>query len=482
MYDVAIIGAGIIGACAARELSKYALKAIVLEKDSDVAMGASRANSGVVHAGHDTVPGTLKSKYNALGQRMFDKLSKELDFPYTRNGSLVVIKSKSDIPALEQLKARGEENGLTDLYIAYEKELFALEPNLSGDIYAALVVPSGGIVSPYEMTIAFAENAANNGTQFLLDCQVTGITRDDGCFLIQTTQGPISTKAIVNAAGMYSDKINNMLSTHKLTITPRRGEYCLLDKTEGNLVKHTVFQLPTKMGKGVLIAPTTDGNLLIGPTSEDLQDKDDVATTMSGMADVLSQAKGILKTLPTWKIITSFSGLRSRLSTGKFVIEEAPDVPGLFNLAGIESPGLTAAPAIGVEASRLVANYFNAAKNENFNPIRKGFRPFRTMSNKERKAAIHKNPDYGYIICRCESVTKAEIIAALRSPLPVNSLDAVKRRTRAGMGRCQGGFCWMRLVDIIAEECGIKLTEVTKYGGNSNILIEPNKSGFGGAT
>jgi len=478
MYDVAIIGAGVIGACTARELSKYALKTIVLEKDSDVAMGSSRANSGIVHAGHDATPGTLKAKYNALGQRMFDKLSKELDFPFSRNGSLVVIKDKSDIPALKQLKACGEANGLTDLYIAYQEELFALEPNLNGDIYAALVVPSGGIVSPYEMTIAFAENAALNGTKFQLDCQVTGIAKEDGCFFIQSTKGTISTRAIVNAAGMYSDEINNMLSSKKLTIKPRRGEYCLLDKTEGNLVKHTVFQLPTKMGKGVLITPTTDGNLLIGPTSKDIQDKDDVATTMSGMTSILSQASSILNTLPSRKIITSFSGLRSRLLTDEFIIEEAPDVPGLFNLAGIESPGLTAAPAIGVEAARLVTNYFNAAINENFNPIRKGVHPFRTMSKDEQKAAIHKNPDYGHIICRCESVTKAEIIAALRSPLHINSLDAIKRRTRSGMGRCQGGFCWMRLVDIIAEECGIEPTQVTKYGGNSNILIERNKSGF----
>ena len=478
MYDVAVIGAGVIGTSTARELSRYALKTVVLEKDSDVSAGTSKANSGLVHAGYDPLPGTLKAKYNMLGQRMFDNLAKELDFHFIRNGALVIIRDKSDLPALEELQARGEANGLNDLRIVHDNELRVLEPNLHEDICAALLVPSAGIVSPYEMAIALAENAAQNGTEFMLNCQVENITKEKEHFSIQTTRGLIEARVIVNAAGVYSDKINNMLSARKLAITPRRGEYCLLDKSEGALVRHTIFQLPTKMGKGVLVTPTTDGNLLVGPTSENIADKDDVSTTRDGLAEVLAQGGNILKQLPTSKIITSFSGLRASLVSDDFVVEEAPDVPGLINLCGIDSPGLTAAPAIGEEAAGLVVRRLGAVKKDDFNPYRKAIRPFRDMTAEERKAAINENPDYGHIICRCESVTKAEIIAALTSPLAVNNLDAIKRRTRAGMGRCQGGFCWMRLLHIVADECGINLMEVTKSGGQSNILIHPNKSGF----
>ena len=478
MYDVAIIGAGVIGTSTARELSRYAIKIVVLEKDSDVAMGSSKANSGLVHAGYDPLPGTLKAKYNMLGQRMFDRLAKELDFHFKRNGALVIIRNELDLPSLEELRARGEANGLIDLRIVHGGELRAIEPNLHDDVCAALMVPSAGIVSPYEMTIALAENAAQNGTEFMLNCQVEDISKEDDYFSIQTTRGSVKARIIVNAAGVYSDKINNMLSARKLTITPRRGEYCLLDKSEGTLVKHTIFQLPTKMGKGVLVTPTTDGNLLVGPTSENIADKDDVSTTKDGLAEVLAQGNNILRRMPTSKIITSFSGLRSSIEGDDFVVEEAPDVPGLINLCGIDSPGLTAAPAIGEEAAGLAVRQLSAAKKDNFNPHRKAIRPFRDMTTDERKAAIYENPDYGHIICRCESVTKAEILAALRSPLAVNSLDAIKRRTRAGMGRCQGGFCWMRLLRIVADECGINLMEVTKSGGQSNILTHLNKFGF----
>ena len=480
MYDVAIVGAWVVGSCTARELSRFALKTVVIEKDHDVSCGATRANSGIVHGGYDTKPGTQKAKYNILGQRMFDKLSEELDFPFRRNGSLVVAFDKEGIAGLETLKSQGEANGLTNLRIVYKDDLKKLEPNINDNIYAALTVPDGGIVSPYEMTVAMAENAASNGVEFMLGCQVTGIEKKDSVFSISTSNGTVEAKIIVNAAGVYSDEINNMLSQNKLKIIPRRGEYCLFDKYEGALVKNTIFQLPTKMGKGVLVMPTTHGNLLIGPTSVDIDEKDNLATTKNGLDEVLEKAQLSLNQLPWSKIITSFTGLRAHLETEDFVIEEAADVPGLINLCGIESPGLTAAPAIGVEAAKMVADRLKPASNENFNPIRKSVPSFIFMTSEERKKAIEKDPNYGHVICRCESVTKAEIIGALRSPLKVNSLDAIKRRTRAGMGRCQGGFCWMRLVDIIAEECGIDVTEVTKAGGDTNILLERNKSSFQG--
>ncbi|MDR2183405.1 MAG: FAD-dependent oxidoreductase [Clostridiales bacterium] len=478
MYDVAIVGAGVIGASVARELSRYAIKAVVLEKDSDVAMGSSKANSGLVHAGYDPVPGTLKAKYNMLGRQMFDELASQLDFPFKQNGALVIIKNEADLPALERLMVRGVTNGLRNLRIVRNNELHDLEPNLHSDACAAMLAPSAGITSPYEMVIALCENAAQNGTEFMLDCRVEGVSKEEDHFCIQTTRGIVKARIVVNAAGVHSDEINNMLSAHKMTIVPRRGEYCLLDKSEGAMVKHTIFQLPTKMGKGVLVTPTADGNLLLGPTSHDIDDKDDVSTTKDGLDEVLTQSATLLKHLPTSKIITSFSGLRSWHEEDEFIIEEAPDVPGLVNLCGIDSPGLTAAPAIGLTAAEMVVKRLGAVKKDDFEPNRKGIRPFQSMTAEQRKAAIAENPDYGQIICRCESVSKAEIIAALRSPLGVNSLDAIKRRTRAGMGRCQGGFCWMRLLHIVADECGINLMEVTKSGGQSNVLVNPNKSGF----
>ena len=485
MYDVAIVGAGVVGSCVARELSRLMLKIVVLEKDFDVAGGSSKANSGIVHGGYDARHGTLKAKYNVLGQRMFDQLARELDFTFRRNGSLVIA-DKENATRLEILIAQGIANGLTDLRIAYGDELLLLEPNLNDSVYAALVVPGGGIVCPYGMTIALAENAVENGVEFMLGCPVVDIKGKAGHFLVSTPRKTINAKIIVNAAGLYSDEINNMLSSRKLTIVPRHGEYCLLDKTGGQLVKHTIFQLPTKMGKGVLVTPTADGNLLLGPTSEDIDEKDNTTTTANGLNEVLERAQFSLNRLPKNLIITSFAGLRSTLVpegdvTNDFMIEEAADIPGLINLCGIESPGLTATPAIGVEVAKMVADRLQPALNAGFNPRRQGIRPFREMSNNERKAAIRNDPDYGRVICRCESVTKAEILAALRSPFcqrnKVNSLDAIKRRTRTGMGRCQSGFCWMRLIDIVAEECGVDVTEVTKSGGRSNILTESNKAG-----
>ena len=479
MYDVVIVGAGVVGCCTARELSRYSLKTVVIEKEHDVSCGASKANSGIVHAGYDAKVGTQKAKFNVLGQRMFDNLSNELDFPFRRNGSLVVEFDKEGYKILEILKAQGVTNGVNNISIISGDEARQLEPNLSDNIYAALLVPDGGIVCPYEMTIAFAENAASNGVEFMLNCAVTFIEKKEGVFLISTPGGIFRSKIVINAAGVYSDDINNFLSERKIKITPRRGEYCLYDKSEGELVNRTIFQLPTKMGKGVLVMPTTHGNLLLGPTSDDgINYKEDTSTTAEGLELVLKRAKLSLKWLPQGKIITSFSGIRAHLESGDFLIEEAEDVPGLINLCGIASPGLTAAPAIGMWAASIVNEILSPTPNKNFDPIRTKAKPFASMTKNGRTRAIKNDPNYGHIICRCESVSKAEIIGALRSPIKANSLDAIKRRTRAGMGRCQGGFCWMRLVDIIAEECKMDVTEVTKSGGDTRILLERNKSGM----
>lgn len=480
MFDVIIIGAGVIGASIAREAAKYALNVCVLEKESDVASGSSKANSGIVHAGHDAKPGTNKAKYNIAGQKMFEELSAALKFPFRRCGSLVIAFDEQDLPALQELKVRGEKNGLTDLVIIDQKQLRALEPHINKSVFSALHVPSGGIVCPYEMTIALAENAAENGVEFRLNCTVTNVQTENSGFLVSTNQGELHSKIVINAAGLYSDAINNMVSARELKIIPRKGEYCLLDKTEGTLVNHTIFQLPSDKGKGILVTPTVDGNLLFGPTSVDIEEKDNVATTREGLQEVLEKAAWDLDAMPGGKIITAFTGLRAHSIENDFIIGEAPDVPGFINAAGIESPGLTSAPAIGVEVAKLAAKLLDAKHNADFKAEREARPHIRHMTDAERDELIRQNPDYGKIICRCETVSKGEIVDALRSPLGVKTLDGIKRRTRAGMGRCQSGFCNMRLLDIVAEECGIPMTEVTKFGAGSNLLIERNKMNFAG--
>lgn len=476
MFDVAIIGAGVIGSSIARELARYQLNVVVIDKGYDVCTGASKANSGIVHAGYDAKPGTLKAKYNVAGNPLFEELSAELDFPFKRVGSLVLAFSDEDMPKLEELKERGEKNGVPGMSIIDRVRLKELEPHISDAAYAALDVPTGGIVCPYEMTIAYAENAAANGVSFMLGREVGNVVRKHGYFQICTSCGDVLSQLLVNAAGLHSDTINNMLSEERIAIVPRKGEYFLMDRTEGGLVNHTLFQLPGPMGKGVLVTPSVDGNILVGPTSEDVEEKDNVETTREGIARVTEQAYRDVSALPLGKTIASFAGLRAHPNTGDFVIGPRADAPDLFNAAGIESPGLTSAPAIARDVAAMVKDVLRPQHNPKFNPVRRTTPRFRHMTNEERQRMIAKDPNYGHMICRCENVTKAEIIGALHSPLGVRDLDAIKRRTRAGMGRCQGGFCSMRIPAIIAEETGIPITEVTKFGGDSRLLLYKNKT------
>ncbi|WP_017414198.1 NAD(P)/FAD-dependent oxidoreductase [Clostridium tunisiense] len=475
MFDVTIIGAGVIGCAIARELSRYKLNTCVVEKSADVASSTSKANSGIVHAGHDAKPGTLKSKLNIKGNPMFDELSKELDFPFIRNGSMVLCFDEKDIRELVEIKERGHKNGVEDIRLLTGEEVRNLEPNVSQGVAAALYIPSGGIVCPYEMTVALAENAYHNGVEFRFETEVKKVIKNKDSFLIKTNFEDIETKVVINAAGLFADDINNMVSSRKITIVPRKGEYCLLDKAVGELVKSTLFQLPTKMGKGVLVTPTADGNLLIGPNAIDLEDKNDVTTTQQGMEDIILRAGLTLDRVPTNQIITSFAGLRAHSIEDDFIIGEAEDVKNFINVAGIESPGLTSAPAIGKMVEEIVINILNPEKNENFNPIRKGIPKFREMSNEERNKLIAENPSYGKIVCRCETVTEGEIIDAIKRPLGARTLDGIKRRTRAGMGRCQSGFCSTRIVEILAKELKVDPTSITKFGGSSRILIGKNK-------
>lgn len=476
MHDVAIIGAGVVGSAVARELSRLRLDIVVFEKDSDVASGASKANSGIVHAGHDAMPGTLKAGYNLAGNRLFDSLSRELDFPFRRNGSLVLALEGEEPARLEELLRRGRLNGVDGLELLGRERARELEPGLGDKVALALHAPGGGIVCPYEMTIALAENAAANGVAFRLECEVVRLEREPDGFRIHSAHGEFKARTLVNAAGLESGAINNQLSRHEITIRPRRGEYCLLDSSESGLTRHTLFPLPGKNGKGVLVTPTADGNILLGPTSEDTEERDRAATTAAGLKLILEQAAPYVRRLPRDRIIASFAGLRAHSLGEDFIIGEAPDAPGLVNLAGIESPGLTAAPAIALEAAKLVARRLEPALNPDFNPARKAPPRFRLLDDAGRARLIAANPDYGRVVCRCEKVTRAEAVAAMRSPLGARSLDAVKRRTRIGMGRCQGGFCSMRMLDVFRRELGMSPPEIRKSGSGSKLLPMENKA------
>ena len=475
MYDILIIGGGVTGAAIARELSRYDLKTALLEKGEDVCSGTSKANSGIAHAGFDAVPGSLKAKMNIRGSQMMEELSRKLDFPYKRNGSLVLCFDEKDRPRLEKLLQQGKENGVEGLEILEKKELLALEPALSEEVVCALHAPTGGIVCPFKLTIALAENAAVNGVEFHLNEGVKRVQPGtvEG-YTVETGKGTYETRIVVNAAGLYGDEIHNQVSGEKLHITPRKGEYCLMDKKIGQLVSHTIFQMPTAMGKGVLVTPTVHGNLMVGPTATDISDKEGVDTTAEGLDEVLKKAALSVKSLPRGVTITSFAGLRAHEDHDDFILGEVKDAPGFFDAVGIESPGLTSAPAIGEwMAEKIVEKFRKTQKVEEkkaFQETRKDIPNIASMDQAEAAALIAENPAYGTIICRCEKVTEGEIIDAIRRPLGARSLDGIKRRTRAGMGRCQAGFCSTKVMDILARELGIPLEEVTKAGGASRML------------
>lgn len=477
MKDVIIIGGGVVGCSVARELSRFDADILLLERGNDVSVGTSKANSGIVHGGYDAKPGTLKAKFNVAGNAMFDALARELDFPFKRNGSMVLCFDKADIGKLLELKEQGVKNGVQGLYVPESYEAVkAMEPYVSENVVAALVVPNGGIVSPYEMTIAYAENAATNGVEFRFGSEVTAIDRIDGRLQVTCADGfTAQAKYVVNAAGVYADVINNMISPDKMHITARKGDYELLDKTCGYMASHTLFQMPTKMGKGVLVTPTCHGNILVGPTATDVTDKDDVATTPEELASAFERALLTMPSLNRRNIITQFSGLRAHLDTDDFVIGESAAVKGLYNVAGIESPGLSSAPAIAVHVAEEIAQKLSLGKNANFVAERKGIPHFATLSDEERQKLVAENPLYGRIVCRCETVTEGEIVEAIRRKPGAVDMDGVKRRTRQGMGRCQAGFCTPRVMEILSRELGVPMTEVTKRGGNSQFVIGRTK-------
>ena len=475
-YDVAVIGAGVVGSLITRELSKYNIKIALLERANDCAMGATKANSAIVHAGFDAVPGTLKAKLNVRGVELMKKVCSELHVPLKNNEALVVAFSDDEMPHLNELLERGVKNGVPELRIVNREELVKLEPNIGDTAVGALVAPTSSIVCPYELTIAGVENAVTNGAEFLRNCEVKNIKKVDGDFVLDTTLGDITATYVINAAGVHSGEIAALIGDDSIEIVVRHGDYYLLDKSQGSLVSRTIFQCPTKMGKGVLVSPTVDGNLIVGPSAEDIDDGDDVSTTPVGLDKIYVNAIKSVPAVSLRNAITSFSGNRAHPTSDDFIIGSSKADKNFINAAGIESPGLSSAPAIAEMIDGIINELSGGfEKKENFDPIRPEPVRFRHMTTEERAKLIEKNKAYGRIICRCETITEGEILDAIHAPAGARDVDGVKRRTRAGMGRCQGGFCGSKVVEILARELNVPMNEITKFGGESKIMYHKTK-------
>ncbi len=476
-YDVAIIGGGVVGGMLARELSRYRITLCILEKEEDVAMGTSKANSAIVHAGFDAVPGTWKAKLNVRGCELMPKVTKELGVPYQNNGSMVLAFTDEDLKHIQMLYERGIQNHVPDMKLLSPEEVWELEPNISREIKGALLASSAGIVCPYELTIGAIGNAMDNGAELIRCFKVTSIKETDEGFTVNSEDGQtVSARYLVNAAGIYSEEVAALAGGCGVTITPRKGEYMLLDKTQGHTVSHTIFQPPSAMGKGVLVTPTVDGNLLLGPTAVDQEDKEDTSTTAEGLDSLSRAAKRSVPDLNLRAVITSFAGLRATPDNHDFTIAPSEKNSHFINAVGIESPGLSAAPAIAEYIRDLLKEAgLVLEEKEDFDPVRPPYSKFRERTDEERKALIQKDPRYGRIVCRCETVTEGEIIEALtRNPKAVD-MDGIKRRTRAGMGRCQAGFCTPLTVELLAKELGIPAQQVTKFGKGSELLMGKTK-------
>ena len=468
MFDCVVIGAGVVGAMTARELTKNNLKVCIVDKENDVAMGATKANSAIVHAGFDAKEGSLKAKLNVQGSKMMAQVAKELGVKYKNNGSLVIGFDDEDKKTIEELYKRGTDNGVEGLEILDSIRLHQIEPNVSKNAVAALYAPTGAIICPYELTIAAIGNAMDNGAELELNFEVDKISKTDFGYEVCCGDKKIETRTVINAAGVFSDKIASLVGDDSFSVHPRRGEYILLDKTAGTLVEKTIFRTPSKMGKGILVSPTVDGNLLTGPTSEDMDcsEKCNKDTTSAGFGKIIKESVENTENIDFRKTITSFCGLRSVGSTGDFIITSPQK--GFINAAGIESPGLSASPAIAVYIADMLRNQgYELTEKTDFDPVRAPMHHFREASIEEKNEIIKKDKSFGRIICRCETVSEGEILQAIRTNPKPRDLDGVKRRTRAQMGRCQGGFCMPYIVNLLSEELGIPVEQVTKCGGAS---------------
>lgn len=462
MYDVCIIGAGIVGTNIARELSKYQLDILVLDKEEDVGCGATKANSGIVHGGYVAKPGTLKGKLCIQGNRMYEQLEQELNFGYKQTGALVLAFNQEDMVGLKRLYQYGLENGLEDLVIIDKEQALQMEPKLNPDIVAALYSREVGITSPYEFAIALMENAIENGVTLKLNSEVKSIKKEGEAFIVATQEESYEAKYIINAAGVFSDTIASMVGQNNFTILPIRGQYVIFDKGTGEKVNHVIFQVPSKKGKGVLVASTYHGNLMIGPNAEDIYDKEDVGTEKEALEEIIETAKRSVPEFNLNQIIRTFSGIRATPNTKDFIIEETKE-KGFINVAGIESPGLTSSPAIALYVKDiLISMGVKLVEKVDFNPYRKPIYKGKNLKPEEIKELLFIDSAPEKIICRCEVVSEAEIVDALHRNIDINSPDTIKRRTRAGMGRCQGEFCEIRVREIISREKNIPLDQVPR--------------------
>lgn len=472
--DVVIIGGGIVGTAIARELSKYQLDVILIEKQPDIAAGTTKANSAILHAGFDAHPDTLKAKLNVRGNAMYHELEKELHLDVKWTGSLVVAKTDEDMVTLKELLERGQQNEVPGLALLTKDEVLLKEPNLSSDVKGALWAPSAGIFLPFGAAVAFADNAIKNGVRLFTECPAEKIVTEAGKVVgVQTPKGFIRCNYIINAAGVHADDISRSAGDDSFSITPRKGEYILFDRKVGNLVNTVVFPAPSKFSKGILVCPTVHGNIFIGPNAQEIANKEDISTSPTGMSEIIDRAQELLPNLPLREAITQFSGVRAAADCGDFVIRNSEFVEGLIHAAGIQSPGLTAAPAIAeVVVEILKLNGVELTAKASFNPYNPKPIVFKELSLAEKQAAIEENPLYGRVICRCETITEGEIVAAIQQPCGAKTVDGVKRRTRAGMGRCQGGFCGPRVTAILARELNIPVSQVRKESAESYLFYE----------
>lgn len=468
MRDIIVIGAGVVGCSIARELSKYNLDVLVVEKNSDVSEGISKGNSGIVHAGYNEKIGTLKAKLNIEGNKIFDDLSRDLQFPFKRNGAFILAFSDEEMKTLESLKENGEKLGVEGLEILTREEALNIEPNLNKEIVGVLNVKTSGIVSPYEMTIALAENAAENGVEFKLNSKVTSIEKiSEGYKVTLNNKELVSGKIIINASGLEGAFLNNLVSMSKREINPVKGEYCLFDKVAGAMINKTLFQVPNKLSKGVLVTPTAEGNLLVGPNAVEGKT---LETSREGIDEILDKSKKSLEELPVARILNTFSGIRPKTKEGDFIIEEVEDAKNFINVIGIDSPGLTAAPAIGVYVVNMIKERLDLVEKKNFKKTREKIVRFAELSLEEKNKLIKEKPAYGHMVCKCEFVTEGEIVEAIHRPIKALTVDAIKRRTRASMGGCQGVGCTLPISKILSRELGIDISDINKNSEGSPVI------------
>ena len=484
IWDVIVIGAGISGCSVARELGRYQLKSLVLEKGSDLAPATTRGNSATVHAGYDPDPGTNKAKYNVLGSRMYPALCAELEVPYVKNGMILFAVTGEQLEECRKLQQRGTENGVKTV-LCDREALLKIEPEMGEGVIGGLWIPDSGMVCPYNLAIAEAENAAINGVEFRLNTEVSGIKKDGDFWTVQTGSGEeLHAGYIVNCAGTHADRFNNMVSRDTFTIIPREGQHIVLDRELYPYTKTTICQTPEPLTtgghtKGMGLMPSVDGTVILGCNADDVPDPDFNLTTKEGLDKICDYFSKNWKYLPVSrkypdfprdKVITAYGGSRAHCDRDDFILGEPEDAKGFLNMAGMESPGLTAAPAAAIDLVKVIAERENAEVKADWKKGRNVKKPFREMSLKEQREAIEKDSDYAKIVCRCEQITEAEIRDAIRRPIPATSINAIKMRVRAGMGRCQGGFCSPRVMEILCEELGMEPEKVTLSGKEDHIL------------